>query len=77
MAVAAYVLISVASGKEQAVLKAVRGVRGVTAAHAVTGPYDIVARIEANDVEAVGTTVMGKIRSIAGVTGTLTCMVVA
>lgn len=76
MAVTAYVLIGTVSGKETVVLKAVRAVRGVSQANAVTGPYDIVARVEGGDAETLGNTIMTKIRSITGVTSTLTCMVV-
>ncbi len=76
VAVAAYVLIGTAPGKETAVLKAVEGVRGVTSAEGVTGPYDIIARVEGSDAKALGTTIMTKIRSLAGVTSTLTCVVV-
>ena len=76
MAAAAYVLIGTASGKEAAVLSAVRGVKGVTAAETVTGPYDIIARVEGTDAKSLGATIMTKIRPLSGVTSTLTCVVV-
>ncbi len=45
-------------------------------AHAVTGPYDIIAFVEAADVDALGRVVLSKIRTIGGVTKTLTCVTI-
>jgi DNA-binding Lrp family transcriptional regulator len=50
--------------------------KGVISAHTVTGPYDIIVLIEAQDLQTIGTIVTEKIRLISGVTRTLTCVVV-
>ena len=70
----AYVLIEAASDKAKNALKAISKIPGVKMAHAVTGPYDIIAFVEAPDVDALGRVVLSKIRTITGVTKTLTCV---
>jgi DNA-binding Lrp family transcriptional regulator len=42
----------------------------------VTGPYDIIAFVEAADIDALGRVVLSKIRTISGVTKTLTCVAI-
>jgi len=76
MAVSAYVLIEVTPKKVKDVLKGISNVEGVKSAHAVTGPYDVIANIEGDDVEAVGKLVTEKIQDIKGVTRTITCVAV-
>ena len=74
MAVRAYVFIECTLGKATLVAEAVGKLPGVKMAHAVTGPYDIIAFVDAPDVDALGRVVLSKIRTIAGVTKTLTCV---
>jgi len=76
MAVNAYVLIEVAPEKTKAALQAVSKIDGVKSAHAVTGPYDIIAFCEAKDLKGCGELVVSKIRAISGVTRTLTCVAI-
>ena len=64
-------------GKALALLDEVKKVEGVKFAAATTGRFDIVARIEAADLEAIGKTVVGKIQGLAGVRYTETSMIVA
>jgi DNA-binding Lrp family transcriptional regulator len=49
---------------------------GVKSAHLITGPYDIIALIEAKDPGAIGRLVMSKIQAVTGVGKTITCVVV-
>jgi DNA-binding Lrp family transcriptional regulator len=72
----AYVLIEAASDKAKNALKAIAKIPGVKMANAVTGPYDIIAFVEAPDVDALGRVVLSKIRTISGVTKTLTCVAI-
>ncbi len=72
----AYVLIEAASDKAKNALKAIAKIPGVKMANAVTGPYDIIAFVEASDVDALGRVVLSKIRTISGVTKTLTCVAI-
>lgn len=76
MGTTAFVLIEAASDKAVNALKAIIKIPGVKMAHAVTGPYDIIAFVEASDVDALGRVVLSKIRTITGVTKTLTCVTI-
>ncbi|MXY77479.1 MAG: Lrp/AsnC family transcriptional regulator [Acidimicrobiia bacterium] len=74
--VEAYVLIQTEVGKAKQVVEEVRMIEGVTQADDVTGPYDIVVRAGAEDVDGLGRLVVARIQSIAGITRTLTCPVI-
>ena len=74
--VEAYVLIQTEVGKAAQVSMEVNKIDGVTAAQAVTGPYDAVVHAQAEDVDSLGKLVVAKIQSIEGITRTLTCPVV-
>jgi DNA-binding Lrp family transcriptional regulator len=50
-------------------------VPGVSAAHSVTGPHDIIAEISAPDVSALGELIVQKIQSVVGVNRSLTSIV--
>ncbi len=74
--VQAFILIQTEVGKSAVVAETVRGVRGVTSAEDVTGPYDVIARVEADTVDELGRLVIAKVQDVAGITRTLTCTVV-
>ncbi len=74
--VQAYILIQTEVGRSAAVTEAIRGIPGVTSAEDVTGPYDSIARVEANTVDELGKLVIAKIQEVPGITRTLTCTVV-
>jgi len=76
MAVSAYILIQTEVGKAAEVASAIAGISGVIAAEDVTGPYDVIARAEAEDVDQLGRMVVSKVQLIPGITRTLTCPVV-
>jgi len=76
MVVQAYILIQTEVGKAAQVAKAVRDTKGVTEAEDVTGPYDVIARAEAKNVDELGKLVVAKIQAVDGITRTLTCPVV-
>jgi len=76
MAANAYVLINAVPQKIGEVLINIRKSPEVKRADAVTGPYDIIAHLEAEDINEIGKTVVFKIQGVGGVTKTLTCMVV-
>jgi DNA-binding Lrp family transcriptional regulator len=73
--VMAFVLIDTSPGKAKEVAQKLRQVEGVSAAHAVTGPHDIIAIAEAADVSTLGELVVQKIQSVAGVNRSLTSIV--
>jgi DNA-binding Lrp family transcriptional regulator len=74
--VQAYILIQTEVGKAAQVAKEVRDIGGVAEAEDVTGPYDVIVRAEAKNVDELGKLVVAKIQGIDGITRTLTCPVV-
>jgi DNA-binding Lrp family transcriptional regulator len=74
--VQAFVLIQAGVGMASRVGQAVGAIQGVRSADIVTGPYDVVVRVEAASIDALGRLVVSKIQAIEGVTRTLTCPVV-
>jgi DNA-binding Lrp family transcriptional regulator len=75
MTVKAYILIDTSPGKAKEVAGKLRLVEGVSAAHAVTGPHDIIAVAEAPDVSSLGELIVQKIQSVVGVNRSLTSIV--
>ncbi|MDQ3537867.1 MAG: Lrp/AsnC ligand binding domain-containing protein [Actinomycetota bacterium] len=74
--VSAYILILTQVGKAAQVAAAVADIDGVEAAEDVTGPYDVIVRARANDVDELGRLVVARIQAIEGIDRTLTCPVV-
>lgn len=74
--VQAYVLIQTGVGQAATVAESIRGLTGVISAEDVTGPYDVVVRVEANTVDELGRMVVARVQSVEGITRTLTCPVV-
>ena len=74
--VQAYVLIQTEVGKAAIVAEEVRNIEGVESADDVTGPYDVIVRAAAEDVDHLGKLVVARIQAIGGITRTLTCPVV-
>lgn len=72
----AFVLIETAVGKTKDVVAALHQVPGVASVDVVTGPYDIIAVVEASDLGSVGDTVTGSVHTIAGIVRTVTCLAV-
>jgi DNA-binding Lrp family transcriptional regulator len=74
--VQAYILIQTEVGKAATVAIQIAEIPGVTQAEDVTGPYDVIVRAEANNVDELGKLVVARIQAVAGITRTLTCPVV-
>jgi DNA-binding Lrp family transcriptional regulator len=74
--VQAYILIQTEVGKAAEVARQIAEISGVTQAEGVTGPYDVVVRVSAGDVDELGKLVASQIQAVAGITRTLTCPVV-
>ncbi|MFV2195915.1 Lrp/AsnC family transcriptional regulator [Nocardiopsis sp. LOL_012] len=74
--VQAYILIQTEVGRAAEVARHVRDLEGVDEAHDVTGPYDVVVRARADDVDALGTLVVARIQRLEGIARTLTCPIV-
>lgn len=72
----AYVLIQTEVGKAPEVVTEIRKIQGVTVAHDVTGPYDVIVQAQAASIDDLGRLVVASIQQVKGITRTLTCPVV-
>ncbi len=68
----AYLLIKTRGGKARNVLNAVRELNGVKSANGTYGSYDIIAKIDDEDVAGL---VVDKIRTLDGVVDTNTLII--
>lgn len=76
MTVQAYILVQTGVGKAADVAEEIRTISGVVTAEDVTGPYDVIVRAEASDVDKLGQLVVAKVQVVQGITRTVTCPVV-
>ena len=78
MTVRGYVLIETEVGKAKAVGEAVKKVKHadakVSAVDVVTGPFDVVVQLEADDLDKLGNAITEGIQRVAGVQRTTTCL---
>ncbi len=74
--VRAFVLIQTEVGQTGRVAEEVGALEGVSSAVSVTGPYDVIALVEAASIDTLGKMVVSRIQGVQGVTRTLTCPVV-
>jgi DNA-binding Lrp family transcriptional regulator len=72
----AYVLINADLGAEEDLVKQLREIEYVTEVYVVYGVYDVVAKVEAGQMEVVKETITWKIRRLDKVRSTLTMIVV-
>tara|TARA_Y100001949_G_scaffold176515_1_gene189998 strand:- start:2681 stop:2920 length:240 start_codon:yes stop_codon:yes gene_type:complete len=70
----AYVLINCEIGSEEKVISDLKTVSGVTEVHGTFGAYDILAKVESDQVETLRETITWKIRKIEKIRSTLTLM---
>ena len=74
--VTAYILVQTEVGKAAQVAKDIIDITGVQQTQAVTGPYDVIVRAEAQNIDELGQLVVARVQAVAGITRTLTCPVV-
>ena len=74
MATRAFILIETSVGKTQGVVTELRQVAEMQSVDAVTGPYDVIAVVEAPDLNTVGNLVASRIHTISGIVRTVTCL---
>ena len=74
--VQAYILVQTEVGKAADVARQIAEIAGVMQAEDVTGPYDVIVRAEAENVDDLGRLVVAQIQAVSGITRTLTCPVV-
>jgi len=66
------ILLRLEAGKEQSVLAKIKDIKGVKKVQAVFGRWDLVATVEAQDLNALTSLVIKNIRAIEGVAATET-----
>ncbi len=74
MTAKAFVLIETGVGKTKEVVEVLQKTRGIKSVDVVTGPYDIIAVVEGDDLNVIGNLVTGKIHPIGGISRTVTCL---
>ncbi|MBS1233246.1 MAG: putative transcriptional regulator, AsnC family [Nitrospirae bacterium] len=67
-----YMLANLTAGKEKFVRDTLRGTKGVVEADIITGAYDLIAVLEASDMNDIFSKVLKDIRKIKGLTRTET-----
>jgi DNA-binding Lrp family transcriptional regulator len=76
VATRAYLLLETAVGRTREVATQLRSVEGMKAVDVVTGPYDIITLMEAEDINSIGDIVTSKVHIIPGVVRSVTCVAV-
>jgi len=74
MTTRAYILIETSVGKSQDVVKTLEGIDEVNMLDVVTGPYDIIAVLEANDLPSIGKILSNQMHRMPGIVKTVTCL---
>jgi DNA-binding Lrp family transcriptional regulator len=75
--VEAIVLVQVKVSRSSAVAQAVGEIGGATEAYVVTGPYDVIVRVEAACLDELGQKVASRLQAVEGVSRTLTCPILS
>jgi DNA-binding Lrp family transcriptional regulator len=76
MSVTAYILIQADVGTAVDVANATAALDPVITAEVAMGPYDVIARAEAETMDDLGQVVVHAVQAIAGVERTLLCPIV-
>ena len=75
VAAKAFILIETVVGRKKEVVAALKQLEGVKSVDTVTGPYDVIATMEGETLNDVGHLVTAKIHPIAGISRTVSCLV--
>ncbi len=70
----AFVLINCELGSEETVISELKSIEGVKEVHGTFGAYDVLAKVESDQVEKLRETITWKIRKIPKIRSTLTLM---
>jgi len=70
----AYVLVNCELRSEEVVISELKSIEGVKEVHGTFGAYDILAKIESDQVEALREAITWKVRKIPKIRSTLTLM---
>lgn len=73
--VRAYIHIRVEPGKVPDVVKQLKAIPEVKEVHSVTGPYDVIAKVEVADTKALTDFLITRIHKISGIRDTMTSII--
>ncbi len=74
MTARAFILMETAVGKNKEVVASLKQLKGIQSVDSVTGPYDVIAIVEAESLNDIGDLVTRKIHPVAGISRTVTCL---
>jgi DNA-binding Lrp family transcriptional regulator len=74
--IAAYILIQTEAGQAATVAVALRDLPGVSQTASLAGPYDVIARARARDIDELAKLVTSQVQALDGVSRTVSCPVV-
>lgn len=77
MRIVSYILMQLAPGTAKGAAEAISKIEGVKMAHAVTGPFDVIAFAEVSDLSSLSELVLSQIQKVNGVEKTQTAVVVS
>ncbi|MDD5190223.1 MAG: Lrp/AsnC ligand binding domain-containing protein [Dehalococcoidales bacterium] len=72
----AFILMETTVGRSREVVTALSRLKGIKSVDTVTGPYDIIVVIEGDTLNEIGDIVTQHVHPIAGISRTVTCLVV-
>ena len=72
--VLAYILIEMIAGHSRKLVTTLVNQKAFNVVDRVTGPYDVIAVVEAPDIDAVSDIVASQIHTLEGVVRTTTCI---
>ncbi len=73
MSARVFVLIEAEVGKSHEIVAALKGIEGVTTADQVTGPYDVIAVMDRDKLDEIGSVIIEKIQPLPGVSRVVSC----
>ena len=69
----AWVLIQTEVGRAGEVAAAVTAIDGVELSEVTAGPFDVIAKVEASNLDALGRLIVSRVQAVPGTLRTLTC----
>ena len=72
----AFILIETMVGRTREIADAMDKIEGVKSVDLVTGPYDIIAVVEAGTLNQIGDIITQVIHPIGGISRTVTCLAI-
>jgi len=72
----AFILIETMVGRTREIADTMNKIEGVKSVDLVTGPYDIIAVVEAETLNQIGDIVTQVIHPIGGISRTVTCLAI-